>query len=497
MTQIISDQSKSFNIDDLRANFSKFAVFLLWGVAGLVALSGFIQQGMQSIPAIGLAVLLAGAATAANMKQAGGTSASITASVALAGLLAIIVYNFSWNGQGIAYQIDMHMTFFAGLAIVAGFLEWRALVAFAGVVAFHHVGLSLVFPLAVFPDGAPFARIGLHAVILVSQCAVLIWLVQQVHKLFSVNSASLAQSEASTQQAVQLQKTVENSAKENEVRYEELQKFASQFRAEVSELMDGLTARASELDSVANQLETSAQTSIGTSTSLSDASEMASHNVESAAAATEQLSSSIANIAQKIAKTNSVVSEADESVKSSTHTVATLSENARKIGDVISIISDIAEQTNLLALNATIEAARAGEAGRGFAVVATEVKQLADQTAKATVEISEQVQSIQVASEDTSSIIETISKVINEVTEQTASVSQDVDEQNGATNEIAQSTRVASEGTNTVGREVKVAIESAETTSQIASKIVSASGNVAIASDRLRNSVDDFLKKVV
>lgn len=489
--------NSAFTIDSLRSSFSRYSIAVLWALVGLVAISGYVQQGFGSLPAIGVASLLALAGTLSNAKEPGNNTASICISMVLAGLIAVLVYNFSWNGEGIAYQIDIHMAFFAGLAIAAGFLDRRAIIAYTAVVAFHHLTLSFIFPAAVFPDGAPILRVLLHAVILLSQCAALLWLTAQIHKLFGANANSLTLSEKATREAVELQKDIQIAAEESADRFAAQQTFATQFRAEVSELMQGLTERAAELSNVATELEASAHSSIGTSTSLNEASQLAAHNVDSAAAATEELSSSIATIAKKIAAMNAVVSDADKSVRSSTTTVATLSNNARKIGDVISIISDIAEQTNLLALNATIEAARAGDAGRGFAVVATEVKQLADQTAKATVEISEQVQSIQNASEDTSNIIEAISKVIAEVTNQTASVAQDVDEQNGATNEIANSTRIASQGTSKVGHEVKVAIAAAKSTTDIAAKIVSASGNVAIASDRLRNSVDDFLKKVV
>src|SRR6185503_11951280 len=131
-------------------------------------------------------------------------------------------------------------------------------------------------------------------------------------------------------------------------------------------------------------------------------------------------------------------------------TVLGLSSAAETIGDVVKLINAIAGQTNLLALNATIEAARAGEAGRGFAVVAAEVKNLADQTGKATGEISSQVAAIQASSVDAVKAIQSINVTIAEINEIASSIASAVEEQSAATQEIARNVQNAAVGTKDI-----------------------------------------------
>src|SRR3546814_392092 len=129
-----------------------------------------------------------------------------------------------------------------------------------------------------------------------------------------------------------------------------------------------------------------------------------------------------------------------------------LADAAQKIGEVVNLINDIASQTNLLALNATIEAARAGEAGKGFAVVAAEVKNLANETAKATDEITGQISGIQQATREAVAAIQSIGQTIGQINEIATTIASAVEEQGAATQEIARNVQQASAGTSEVSR---------------------------------------------
>ncbi|WP_207456017.1 methyl-accepting chemotaxis protein [Azospirillum sp. SYSU D00513] len=229
---------------------------------------------------------------------------------------------------------------------------------------------------------------------------------------------------------------------------------------------------------------------------VASAAEQASGNVQMVATAADELAASIGEIAGQVVRSAEVARHAVERARAADGDVSGLDESAARIGEVVTLIRTIAAQTNLLALNATIEAARAGEAGKGFAVVANEVKNLANQTAHATEEISLQVAAMQDATRHAVDAIRNIGHAITEVDETMVTISTALEQQRAATDEIARNVEQASEGTASVAKRIHHVTGGATETGSASREVLAAATELSHQSERLGSEMDGFLRSL-
>ena len=296
--------------------------------------------------------------------------------------------------------------------------------------------------------------------------------------------------------ADQLAATEKTEQIAKEQRAKHLADLVGDFEIKIGGLVGVLSSASTEMEATAQSMSSTATQTNQQASNVASAAEEVSAGVQTVASAAEQLTSSIGEINRQVAQSSKITGKAVDDAKRTDAIVHALAEGAEKIGTVVSLITDIASQTNLLALNATLEAARAGDAGKGFAVVASEVKNLANQTGKATEEIGAQIAQIQSATGEAVNAIKGITDIINEVSVITTTIASAVEEQGAATAEIARNVQQTAASTREVTTNIAGVSQAASETGSAAGQVLSAAGDLSKQAEQLTQEVNTFVSGV-
>jgi methyl-accepting chemotaxis protein len=294
---------------------------------------------------------------------------------------------------------------------------------------------------------------------------------------------------------------LEKKQQENEKRMQAekkkaMQDLANNFENRVQGIINEVISTVTGLKSTSQEMSSAIDNANNKASTVAQTAEATSHNVNSVASSVEEMSATVREVANQITHSTQSVKEAVQAKDRANQVSETLEQAATKIGEIVELILAIAGQINLLALNATIESARAGEAGKGFAVVANEVKSLANQTTKATDDISNQVVNIQSVSKQVIQSLATINDAIHEVDELSSSISESIRQQTAATNEIAQNMVSAAQRTTQISTDIGDVRQASGVATESSQRVLDAVSVLSSQANKLQEEVGSFLREV-
>jgi methyl-accepting chemotaxis protein len=512
------------DLNALRDKVSKCMVPFLWlhvPLAGIVAW----KVGNSWLGPCAVAAVVASIVTASWIFAPSSKSTRLTIAVAFIAMVSIILAAC----RGSDFQIDIHMYYFAALAILVAYCDRDVILAGAGVTAVHHLTLNFLAPDLIFPNGANIGRVVLHAVILTGEAGALTWAIHCINILFKSSAKNLADAEAASgavkaleeaenlrriveeeRQAginqriafsVQQSKTVEavglglEKVAQGDLVFRLTEAFPPEFeklQTDFNGAMETLRLAVCSVAGNSGKIHSNALEISAASDDLAHRTEIQAASLQETASALDQITATVRKTAESTNEARNTVAVAKDAaersgdiVRDTVDAMSGIETSSKKIENIIGVIDEIALQTNLLALNAGIEAARAGDAGRGFAVVAAEVRALALRSADAAKEIKALVS----ASEQH---VDTGVKLVGETGKALARIVEQVTKLNGLIGDIAASAQEQATGLQQVNSTVNQMDQVTQQNSAMVDRTNTAVQNLASATEQLAGQVARF-----